>query len=98
MHSAMRSRLEPFKRLVPMLRDHLVGVLAWTRLRLSNGALEGMNNKIKLVSHRAFGFRSVEHYVAAIYYCCARLPLPARSMITLLGPQPIAVLSSRVPR
>ena len=45
----MRSRLEPFKRLVPMLRDHLAGVLAWTRLRLSNGALEGMNNKIKLV-------------------------------------------------
>ena len=79
MHSAMRSRLEPFKRLVKMLRSHLDGVLAWTRLRLSNGAVEGMNNKIKLVSHRAFGFRTVEHYVAAIYHCCARLPLPEES-------------------
>ena len=57
----------------------LDGVLAWTKLRLSNGALEGMNNKIKLVSHRAFGFRSVEYYVAAIYHCCAQLPLPQRS-------------------
>ena len=38
-----------------MLRSHLDGVLAG--LRLSNGAVEGMNNKIKLVSHRAFGFR-----------------------------------------
>ena len=79
MHSAMRSRLGPFKKLVKMLRSHLDGVLAWTKLRLSNGALEGMNNKIKLVSHRAFGFRTVEHYVAAIYHCCARLPLPGES-------------------
>ncbi len=79
MHSAMRSRLEPFKKLVKMLRSHLDGVLAWTRLRLSNGAVEGMNNKIKLVSHRAYGFRTVEHYVAAIYHCCARLPLPEES-------------------
>ncbi len=79
MHSAMRSRLEPFKSFVRLLRGHLDGVLAWTKLRLSNGALEGMNNKIKLVSHRAFGFRSVEHYVAAIYHCCAQLSLPQRS-------------------
>ncbi len=60
-----------------MLRAHRDGALTWTKLRLSNGALEGMNNKIKLVSHRAFGFRSVAHYVVAIYHCCARLPLPA---------------------
>ena len=39
MHSAMRSRLEPFKKLVKMLRSHLDGVLAWTRLRLTNGAV-----------------------------------------------------------
>ncbi|MGH9453161.1 MAG: ISL3 family transposase [Terriglobia bacterium] len=76
MHSALRSRLEPFKKFVRMLRDHLDGVLAWTRLRLSNGALEGMNNKIKLVSHRSFGFRTVQNYTAAIYHCCAQLPLP----------------------
>jgi transposase len=77
LHSAMRSRLEPFQAFVRMLRAHLPGVLAWTRLRVSNGALEGMNNKIKLVSHRSFGFRSVAHFTAAIYHCCARLPLPA---------------------
>ena len=79
MHSALRSRLQPFKEFVRLLRAHLDGVLAWTRLRVSNGALEGMNNKIKLVSHRSFGFRSVRNYTAAIYHCCARLPLPAES-------------------
>ena len=76
MHAAMRSRLDPFKRFVRMLRSHLDGILPWTRLRLSNGAVEGMNNKIKSISHRSFGFRSATHFIAAIYHCCARLPLP----------------------
>ena len=76
MHSALRSRLQPFKEFVGLLRAHLDGILAWTRLRLSNGALEGMNNKIKLLSHRSFGFRTVKNFTAAIYHCCAHLPLP----------------------
>ena len=79
MNSAMRSRLEPLKRFVRMLRSHLAGILAWTNIRLSNGALEGMNNKIKSISHRSFGFRSAENFIAAIYHCCARLPLPEES-------------------
>jgi transposase len=76
MTSAMRSKLEPFKKFVGMLRSHLEGVLAWTETRLSNGAVEGMNNKIKSISHRSFGFRSATNFIAAIYHCCARLPLP----------------------
>ena len=79
MNSAMRSRLEPLKRFVRMLRSHLGGILAWTNIRLSNGALEGMNNKIKSISHRSFGFRSAQNFIAAIYHCCARLPLPEES-------------------
>jgi len=74
--SAMRSRLNPFKKFVRLLRNHLDGILPWTKLRLSNGAVEGMNNKIKSVSHRSFGFRSAKNFIAAIYHCCARLPLP----------------------
>ena len=65
MHSAMRSRLEPFKKFVRMLRGHLDGILPWTTLRLSNGAVEGMNNKIKSISHRSFGFRTAENFIAA---------------------------------
>jgi transposase len=76
MNSAMRSRLEPFKKFVRMLRSHLDGILPWTKLRLSNGAVEGMNNKIKSISHRSFGFRNAQYFIAAIYHCCARLPLP----------------------
>jgi transposase len=77
MSSAMRSRLQPFKKFVRMLRSHLDGILPWTKLRLSNGAVEGMNNKIKSISHRSFGFRSAQYFIAAIYHCCAKLPLPS---------------------
>ena len=58
------------------LNAHAKASIAWTRTRLSNGAVEGMNNKIKSISHRSFGFRTAENYIAAIYHCCARLPLP----------------------
>jgi len=76
MRSAMRSRLEPFKKFVRMLRSHLDGILSWTKQRVSNGAVEGMNHKIKAIRHRSFGFRSAENFIAALYHCCARLPLP----------------------
>jgi Transposase len=48
-----------------------------SQTRLSNGAGEGMNNKIKSNSHRSFGFRTAGNFIVAIYHCCARLPLPA---------------------
>jgi len=76
MNSAMRSKLDAFKKFVRMLRSHLDGILSWTKTRLSNGAVEGMNNKIKSISHRSFGFRTAKNFIAAIYHCCARLPLP----------------------
>jgi transposase len=38
--------------------------------------VEGMNNKIKSINHRSFGFRKAQYFIAAIYDWCARLPLP----------------------
>ena len=73
---ASHSRLAPMKELAKTIRSHLNGILAWTTLRVTNGALEGMNNKVKAISHRAFGFRTTWTYIANIYHCCAGLPLP----------------------
>jgi transposase len=55
---ASRSRLKPFVRLARTLREHRQGILAAIHLGLSNGRLEGLNSKIRLISHRAFGFHS----------------------------------------
>lgn len=72
---AAHSRLKPFQEFARRIRKHLDGILAWTKLRVANGALEGMNNKIKLVSHRAYGFRKVATYEIAIWHACGDLPL-----------------------
>ena len=68
---ATRSRLKPFVRLARTFKAHRDGILAAIRLGLSNGRLEGLNSKIRLISHRAFGFHSAEPLIALVYLCCS---------------------------
>ena len=70
---ASRSRLKPFVRLARTLREHRDGILAAIHLGLSNGRLEGLNSKIRLISHRAFGFHSPDPLIALVYLCCAAI-------------------------
>jgi transposase len=72
---ASRSRLKPFVRLARTLRQHRAGILAAIRLELSNGRLEGLNSKIRLISHRAFGFHSADPLIALVYLCCAGISI-----------------------
>jgi transposase len=72
---ASRSRLKPFARLARTLREHRDGILAAIRLRLSNGRLEGLNNKIRLISHRSFGFHSADALIALVYLCCTGIDI-----------------------
>jgi transposase len=72
---ASRSRLAPFVRLARTLRAHRDGILAAIRLGLSNGRLEGLNSKIRLISHRSFGFHSAAPLIALIYLCCTRITI-----------------------
>jgi transposase len=67
---ASRSRLDPFVALARTIRRHRAGILAAIRLGLSNGRLEGLNSKIRLISHRSFGFHSAAALIALIYLCC----------------------------
>jgi len=73
---ASRSRLKPFVKLGRTIRNHLDGVLALLSERISNGLAEGMNNKIRLLSHRAFGFHSAPPLIATIFLCCGGISLP----------------------
>ena len=67
---ASRSRLAPFIRLARTIRRHRAGILAAIRLGLSNGRLEGLNSRIRLISHRSFGFHSAAPLIALVYLCC----------------------------
>jgi len=73
---AAHSRLGPMKKFAQLVKTHIDGILAWTTLPISNGMAEGLNNKVKLISHRAFGYRTAAYFIAAIYHVCADLELP----------------------
>lgn len=75
---AMRSRLEPMKQVARMLRSHEELILNWFRAQgeISNGAVEGLNNKIRVVTRRAYGFRTYKAMEIALYHTLGRLPEP----------------------
>ncbi|MGZ6670050.1 MAG: ISL3 family transposase [Solirubrobacteraceae bacterium] len=77
---ASRSRLKPFVKLARTIRKHKQGVLAAIELGLSNGRLEALNSKVRLLSHRAYGFHSADALIAMIYLCCGgiQIALPHR--------------------
>ncbi len=68
---ASRSKLKPFVKLARTIRKHEQGVLAAIHLGLSNGRLEALNSRVRLISHRAHGFHSAQALIAMIYLCCA---------------------------
>ncbi len=73
LRAAARSKLAPFVKLARTLRAHRDGILAAIRLGLSNSRLEGLNSRIRLISHRSFGFHSAEPLIALIYLCCGAI-------------------------
>ena len=75
---AMRSRLEPMKKVARMLRAHEELLLNWFRAKgeISSGAVEGLNNKIRVVTRRSYGFRTYRAMEIALYHTLGRLPEP----------------------
>jgi transposase len=75
---AMRSRLEPMKKVARMLRSHEELILNWFRAKgeISTGAVEGLNNKIRVVTRRSYGFRTYKAMEIALYHTLGRLPEP----------------------
>jgi len=72
---AMYSKIEQIKKVARMIRNHLDGVLGWVQWQISNGRLEGMNNRIRLLSHRSFGLHSAQALISLVYLCCSGLEL-----------------------
>lgn len=75
---AMRSRLEPMKKIARMLRSHEQLLMNWFRARgeLSSAAVEGLNNKVRVITRRSYGFRTYNGIEVALYHTLGRLPEP----------------------
>jgi len=72
---AIRSRLEPIKRVARMIKRHLEGIVNAVVLRATNAVAESMNAKIQRVKRLACGFRNEERLVRAIYFHLGKLDL-----------------------
>lgn len=70
-----RSRLKPFVRLGRTIRKHRDGILAARSLKLSNARAEAMNNRVKLIVRRAYGFHSANAALALVHLTCGPVTL-----------------------
>jgi transposase len=75
---AMRSQIEPVKKVAGTLRNHRELILNWFRAKgeISSGSVEGLNNKVKLVTRKSYGFRTTKVAKLALLHNLGRLPEP----------------------
>ena len=60
------------------IRKHFDGILAYIKGRMSNGIVEGINNRMRMVTRRAFGFHSANALIALLFLCCGGIQLAPR--------------------
>ena len=72
---AIRSRLEPIKRVARMIKRHLEGILNAIAAAVTNARLEGLNTLIQGLKRSARGFRSRPRFRNAILFHLGGLDL-----------------------
>jgi len=72
---AIRSRLDPIKRVARMIKKHWEGVINAATTKVTNARSEGANSKIQWIKRQACGFRNRERFRNAIYFHLADLDL-----------------------
>ncbi len=75
---AMRSKIEPMKKMAKTLRNHRPLLMNWFKAKgeLSSGVVEGFNNKAKLTMRKSYGFRTFRGIEIALYHAMGDLPVP----------------------
>ena len=59
---AKASRVKLLSKMADTLDKHRNGILAWYDFSISTGKLEGINNKIKVIKRKAYGYRDDEFF------------------------------------
>lgn len=72
---AIRSRLEPVKKVARMLKKHLGGLLSYFRHPITNAITEGFNSRIQSIKSAARGFRSFANYRLRVLFYCGKLDM-----------------------
>jgi len=78
MTAALKSRLEPIRKFVQTIRNHITHILPFIKTRLTNAKAEGINRIIKIIKNRASGFRSLSAFTDMIFLALGDLDIPAQ--------------------
>ena len=70
---ACRCRIEVFVKLSKKIRRHYNSIINTVNYNLSNARLESMNNKIKVIIRKAYGFRNMQNLIDTVMIVCSRL-------------------------
>jgi transposase len=54
------SKLQPFIKLAKRLNYWENGILEYFKHKITNGISEGINNKIKVIKRRSYGFQDID--------------------------------------
>ena len=68
-----RQKIGPFMKFARTAIAHKRGIINFCATRISNGILEGINNKIQLAKRRARGYRNADNFINMIYFLCGKL-------------------------
>lgn len=71
--NVMRSKVEPMKAVARMIRNHLEGVVAWARSRMTNGFLEALNSLFQAAKRKARGYRRLSTIRTIIFLIAGKL-------------------------
>ena len=59
-----------------LIKRNEENIFSYFKMPIHNGSVEGLNNKAKRISHKAYGFRSAKNNILNLYHCMAYLPQP----------------------
>lgn len=73
---ATHSRIKHMRDFAWMIKRHKEEILNYFKVPITNASVEGMNRKAKVVSQRAYGYRTVATFQLALYHVMGDLPMP----------------------
>ena len=64
---AIESKIQPLVKMASTIRAYKTYILAWYDHCITNGTIEGINNKIKVLKRQIYGFRNEEYFTLRLY-------------------------------
>lgn len=81
---AIRSRLEPMKRVARMVKKHIEGLVNAIYHGVTNARAEGINSRIQWIKYTSRGFRNRDRFRTAIYFHLGGLDMTPESLKPIL--------------